>query len=156
MKQTIILIEPVQAHKAMAAAWLHIKAHLMAGTRLVLEVRDETRRTAQNGLLHSSLSDIARQVDWCGKKLSADVWKRLCTAAWLRELGESPEMVPALDGKGFDVIFERTSTLTVKQCASLCTWVHAFGDEHGVAWSPASLGRDWAGVDMETGEIHGH
>lgn len=153
MKQTITLIEPVQAHKAMAAVWTHIKAHLMAGTRLVLEVRDETRRTAQNGLLHSSLSDIARQVDWCGKKLSADVWKRLCTAAWLRELGESPEMVPALDGKGFDVIFERTSTLTVKQCASLTDWIHAFGDEHGVKWSPASLGRDWAGVDMETGEI---
>ncbi len=154
MKQTLTLVNPQQAHQAIAAAWLHIKAHLMAGTRLVLEIKDETRRTAQNNLLHSSLSDIARQVDWCGKRLSIDVWKRLCTAAWLRELGESPEMVPALDGKGFDVIFERTSQLSVKQCASLTDWVHAFGDEHGVNWSPASLGRDWAGVDMETGEIN--
>jgi hypothetical protein len=153
MKQTLTLHNPQQAHQAIAAAWLHIKAHLMAGTRLVLEVRDETRRTAQNNLLHSSFSDIAKQVEWCGKRMSINVWKRLCTAAWLRELGESPEMVPALDGKGFDVIFERTSTLTVKQCASLTDWVHAFGDEHGVNWSPASLGRDWAGVDMETGEI---
>lgn len=153
MRQTITLREPVQAHKALAEMWRHIKAHLMAGTRLVVEVKDETRRTAQNNLLHSSLSDVAKQVDWCGKRLHIDVWKRLMTAAWLRELGESPEMIPALDGKGFDVIFERTSTLTVKQCASLTDWVHAFGDEHAVKWSPASLGRDWAGVDMETGEI---
>lgn len=151
MKQTITLREPVQAHRALAELWMHIKSNLMAGTRLVLEVKDETRRTKQNNLLHSSLSDIAKQVEWHGKKLHTDVWKRLCVAAWLREEGESPEMVPSLDGKGFDVIFERTSTLSVKQCAALSNWVHAFGDEHGVRWSPASLGRDWAGVDREEG-----
>lgn len=96
---------------------------------------EPTRNADQNALLHACLTDIAKQVDWCGKRLSVDVWKRLCTAAWLREEGESPEMIPALDGKGFDVIFERTSKLSVKQCASLTTWVQAFGAEKGVQWS---------------------
>lgn len=85
-------------------------------------------------MLHSCLSDIAEQVEWHGKKLDLDVWKRLCTAAWLRELGESPELIPALDGKGFDVIFERTSKMTVKQMTSLIEWCLAFGAQNGVAF----------------------
>lgn len=102
---------------------------------MAVTISDPTRNSDQNALLHACLTDIAKQVDWCGKRLSVDVWKRLCTAAWLREEGESPEMIPALDGKGFDVIFERTSKLSVKQCASLTTWVQAFGAEKGVQWS---------------------
>jgi hypothetical protein len=80
-------------------------------------------------------NDLSRQVLWHGQKLPAGVWKRLCTAAWLREEGERPVMVPALDGIGVDVIYERTSKLSKKRMASLIDWVHAFGGEHGVSWS---------------------
>lgn len=95
----------------------------------------DVRNDEQNRLLHAALNDIARQVQWHGQKLPAGVWKRLCTAAWLREEGERPQMVPALDGIGFDIIYERTSKLSKKRMASLITWVHAFGGEHSVAWS---------------------
>jgi hypothetical protein len=44
-----------------------------------------------------------------------EVWKRLCMASWLREQGEKPLMIPALDGHGFDVVFEKTSKLSKKQ-----------------------------------------
>ena len=97
-------------------------------------VREPTRNILQNAALHAALTDIARQVKWHGKDLSVDVWKRLCTAAWLREEGESPEMVPALDGKGFDVVFERTSQMSVKQMSRLIEWVYAFGAENGVTF----------------------
>lgn len=100
----------------------------------VVTIKEPTRSSEQNRLLHAALTDVAEQVEWHGKKLSLDVWKRLCTAAWLREIGESPEMVPALDGKGFDVIFERTSTLTVPQMTSLIEWVLAFGAQNGVTF----------------------
>lgn len=103
----------------------------------MVQMSEPTRNADQNALLHAALTDVAKQVEWCGKKLSIDVWKRLTTAAWLREEGESPEMIPALDGKGFDVIFERTSKLSRKQCASLIDWIHAFGAEHRVQWSAA-------------------
>ncbi len=98
-------------------------------------IKEETRSGGQNALLHAALSDIARQHQHLGKSLSVDVWKRLCTAAWLREIGESPEMVPALDKKGFDVIFERTSQLSVKQMSSLIEWCLAFGAQNGVKFN---------------------
>jgi hypothetical protein len=99
-------------------------------------VIDEPKRTgAENRLLHAILNDLAKQATWHGQKLSLEVWKRLCMAAWLRESGEQPMLVPALDGNGFDVIFERTSKLSKKQCASLIDWIFAFGAEQGVIFS---------------------
>lgn len=100
----------------------------------VVEIREPTRSDAQNALLHAALSDIAKQVEWHGKRFDVLTWKRLCTASWLREIGESPELIPALDGKGFDVIFERTSKMTVPQMTSLIEWCLAFGAENGVAF----------------------
>lgn len=98
-------------------------------------IKDLDRSGEQNKLLHKLLSQIAAQVKWHGQSLSVDVWKRLCTAAWLRESGHSPMLVPALDGHGIDMIFEHTSKLSVSQCASLITWVEAFGSQEGVRWA---------------------
>lgn len=93
------------------------------------------RSLDQNAALHAALTDIAEQVEWHGKKLDRDVWKRLCTAAWLREHNEHPELIPALDGKGFDVIFEKTSKLTVAQMSELLEWIYAFGTQNGVKFN---------------------
>lgn len=100
-----------------------------------ITVSDADRSVEQNAMLHKLLSDIAKQVDHAGKKWNVLIWKRLCTAAWMREAGENAQLIPALDGNGFDVIYERTSQLGVKQCASLIEWVQAFGAEHQVKWS---------------------
>jgi hypothetical protein len=95
-------------------------------------IKDLDRSSDQNRALHAMLTDIANQVEHAGKKWDALIWKRLLTAAWLREVGEQPQMIPAVDGHGFDVIYERTSKLTVKQCASLLEWITAFAVEHQV------------------------
>lgn len=95
-------------------------------------IKDLDRSSDQNRALHALLSDIAGQVEHAGKKWDVLIWKRLLTAAWLREAGEQPQMIPAVDGHGFDVIYERTSKLTVKQCASLLEWITAFAVEHEV------------------------
>lgn len=95
-------------------------------------IKDLERSSDQNRALHALLSDIAAQVDHAGRKWDVLIWKRLLTAAWLREAGEQPQMIPAVDGHGFDVIYERTSKLTVKQCASLLDWITAFAVEHEV------------------------
>lgn len=105
-------------------------------------VTDEDRSAEQNAKLHAMLSDISRQVEHAGKKWNVLIWKRLCTAAWLRETGENPTLIPALDGNGFDVIYERTSKLGVRKCAELITWLQAFGDEHQVRWTQADK---WGG-----------
>lgn len=99
---------------------------------VIIQEYKSTRNKQQNALLHAVLTDISKQVKWHGQSLDVVTWKRLCTAAWLREKNEQPQLIPALDGKGFDIIFERTSKLSVKDCADLCTWCIAFGDEHNV------------------------
>ena len=98
-------------------------------------IKDMDRSGEQNKLLHARLTDIANQVEHAGKKWDVLIWKRLLTAAWLREGGERPQMIPALDGHGFDVVYERTSKLSVKQCAELLDWIEAFGGEHQVRWT---------------------
>jgi hypothetical protein len=105
-------------------------------------IKDLDRSGEQNKLLHARLADIAKQVEHAGKKWDVLIWKRLLTAAWLRESGDQPQMIPAIDGHGFDVIYERTSKLTVKQCAELLDWVEAFGGEHQVRWTAKD---NWGG-----------
>ena len=143
-RMTIQLYQPVQGHAAIAHAWSEcIKPMLVAGHRMVLEVKPQKRSNAQNRLLHAALTELSAQCDWCGQKLPMEVWKRLCMAAWMREERQSPQLVPALDGNGVDIIYERTSRLTKDECGRLMEWIEAFAAERGVV----------LGVDMETGEI---
>lgn len=137
------IINAQHAATVWVQAKLFMKALLMAGHKVSLEIIPETRSTAQNRLLHSRIGDIAKQLQWAGKKRDTDTWKRLLTAAWLRARGESVELLPAIDGHGVDVVFRRTSTLTVAECAELSDYILAWGDGEGVQWCRASLGRDW-------------
>ena len=109
---------------------------------------EDKRSIIQNAKFHAMLTDLHKQVIWHGQRLSVVKWKRMCTAAWLREEGEQPELIPALDGNGFDVIFEKTSELGVKKMARLIEWTYAFGADNGVVWSegvPAEY-KDYAGI----------
>jgi hypothetical protein len=140
-RATIRCWDPVQAHRAMTAQiWPLLKAHLMAGRRMVLTLAPETRSSEQNRLLHAALTDISQQVEWKGQKFTVEIWKRLCVAAWLREKKEQPMLIPALDGNGFDVIFERTSKLSNTQCSELLEWCFAFGADHEVKFRDRGLG----------------
>lgn len=137
---TLDLFNAQQARPLLTEAWRHVKALLMAGHRLVLEIRPATRSDAQNRLLHSRIGDVARCCEWAGARRDPDTWKRLLMAAWLRARGEGVEILPALDGHGVDVVFRHTSKLTRSECAELSEFVMAWGSEHGVTWSAASLG----------------
>lgn len=102
--------------------------------------RPPTRSLDQNALLHAVLTDISKQVEWFGQKFTPEIWKRLCMAAWLREKNEKPMLIPALDGYGVDIIFERTSKLTTAQCSDLVEWCFAFGAEKGVIFKDRVAG----------------
>lgn len=135
MRQTLVLRDPQTGHTAYTLLWPRLKAHLMAGHRLVLSVKPETRSDAANRLLHATLSDIARQVVWHGKRYDVDVWKRLLCAAWMRTKGESGEGIPAADENGVDIVFRHTSQLSRAECSELQEYLYAWGVEHGVRFS---------------------
>lgn len=114
----------------------------MAGHRLTLEVRPETRSDKQNALLHSRISDISKQLEWAGQKWDTEDFKRLLVAAWCRANKQQALIVPSLDGQGFDVLYRRTSQLSRAECVELSDYIMAWGSEREVNWSPASLGQD--------------
>ena len=127
MKLTIQCWEPVQAHKAMKSQiWPQLKAALMAGHRMVLEVKPQTRSLEQNSRLWALLTDISEQVEWYGRKLSPDDWKNVFTASLKKQ-----DVVPGLDG-GFVVLGVSTSKMTKAEMSDLQTLMEAFGVEKGV------------------------
>lgn len=129
------LYEPVQAHKALAEAWQRIKPLLLAGHRLTLEVKPRTRSVEQNALLHAMLGEIASKIEWAGAKRDTETWKRLLVASWCRARGESVELLPALDGHGVDIVFRRTSKMTVDEVSELCEFIMAWAAEREVVLS---------------------
>ncbi len=156
MRQTATLFNPQQGHAEIAhVIWPEIKALLMAGHKLTLEVRTETRTLAQNRLLWSVMHDLSEQVQWCGRRLTPKGWKE-----WLTGHLDGQELLPDMHGTGFISISRgrSTSQMTVKEMTAVIDLAHAFGAERGVKWSRTSLGRDDSpdDIDPETGELMNH
>jgi hypothetical protein len=101
----------------------------MAGHRMVVEVKQETRSLAQNARLWAMLTDISEQVDWYGQKLSPEDFKHIFTAAL-----KKTRAVPGIDG-GVVVLGQSTSKMTKAEMAELQTLMEAFGAEKGVRFS---------------------
>lgn len=126
MTHTTTLHNPQEAHQTLQRLWGWLKPRLLQGQRITLSVEEERRNTAQNALLHATLQDIASRREWAGRKWDVLTWKRLCTAAWMRARGDQVLVVPALDGHGFDVVFERTSRLSKAEMADLIDFIQAW------------------------------
>ncbi|AEC22310.1 hypothetical protein PT7_P074 (plasmid) [Pusillimonas sp. T7-7] len=133
-KQVFNLVSPLVRRNA-----AHAIANVPDGYRC--ELRPRTRTLDQNSLLWSCLNDLARQVEWPinGKqeRLSPHDWKDIMTAS----LWQENRVAMGVRG-GFVMLGRRTSTMSVRAMTELVDFIHAFGDDHGVQWSPTSLGRD--------------
>ena len=141
-RQRFTLWEPVHAHKVLTQQiWPLLKSMLMAGHRMVVEIKPETRTLAQNARLWAMLTDVAKQVDWYGRKLSAEEWKHVMTASMTKQ-----DVVPGIDG-GFVVLGKSTSKMTKGEMAELQDLIEAFGAQQGVRFTAPEY------VDPETGEI---
>jgi len=128
---SIRMTDPVQARKALdGVIWMHLKANLVAGNRMTVEVKPETRSSEQNARLWAMLTEVSEQVDWYGKKLSPSDWKHIFSAS-LRKL----DVVPNLDGTGFVALGLSTSQMTRKEMAEMQELIEAFGAEKGVRFS---------------------
>ena len=126
-KVSITLFNPVQAHRDITQTWVdYIKPFLTAGHRLTLEVKQQTRSNEQNALMWQLLTDIGKQVDWYGNKLTPEEWK-ICLSASLRK----QKVVPGIDG-GFVVLGLSTSKMTIAQMTEMIELCYAFGSQQGV------------------------
>lgn len=99
---------------------------------MVVTIKPKNRTLEQNALLHKLFTLISKNIEWAGAKRDVETWKRLLTAAWLRARGDNVELLPALDGKGVDIIWRHTSQLNVREMSELLEYVMAWATEYGV------------------------
>ena len=118
-RRLFILTNPQARHTAM-----HAVAHAPDG--YVCEVKPKTRSLEQNSRMWAMLTDISRQVEWYGKRLTPEAWKCVFSASLKKQ-----DVVPGLHGD-FVVIGESTSRMTVREMTDLIDLMSAFGAEHGV------------------------
>ena len=120
---------PQQGHQQFQAVWIAAKAMLAAGHRMVLTLKPETRSLAQNARLWAMLTDISKQVDWYGRKLSPDDWKHVFSASLKKQ-----DVVPGIDG-GYVVLGSSTSKMTKAEMSDMQELMAAFGAQHDVVFS---------------------
>lgn len=92
-----------------------------------VEFRAPRRSLDQNALMWSLLSQISKQVDWYGQKLSSEDWKDVLTASLRRT-----RVVPGIDAGTFVPLGMRTSQMTKQEIGDLLELIYAFGAERNV------------------------
>lgn len=96
----------------------------------VVEIKEKTRSLEQNSMLWALLTDVSRQVDWYGRKLSPENWKNVFSAALKKQ-----DVVPNIDGDGFVVLGQSTSKMGKKEFGDMIELIQSFGAQRGVVWS---------------------
>lgn len=122
MKRYFILSHAVARQNA-------IKAVSEVADGMVVEIKEQTRNTSQNAKLWAMLSEVSRQVDWYGRKLTPENWKHVFTASLSKQ-----DVVPGIDG-GFVVLGKSTSSMSKREFGELIELIMAFGAERGVKFS---------------------
>ena len=106
---------------------------------LQITIQEDTRSLAQNRMLWACLHDVSQQVVWYGRKMDAESWKHVFSAALKQQ-----ETVPGING-GFVVLGQSTSKMRVSEMRDLITIIHAFGAEQNVRFSDESArAAEWA------------
>lgn len=106
---------------------------------LQVTIQEDTRSLAQNRMLWACLHDVSQQVVWYGRKMDAESWKHVFSAALKQQ-----ETVPGING-GFVVLGQPTSKMRVSEMRDLITIIHAFGAEQNVRFSDESArAAEWA------------
>jgi hypothetical protein len=121
-----VLILHRQSDRDRASAWVRSAPW---GTRITFQ--EAKRSSDQNAKMWAMLTEVARQVQWHGQRLSADDWKLVFLAALKAEL----RIVPNLDGTGFVQLGRSSSDLSVSEMADLIDLIAAFGARQGVEFA---------------------
>jgi len=112
---------------AAAVGWVEdlLTRGLQAGPVVVTLGRPQ-RTLDQNRRMWAMLTDVAQQVEWHGRWLTAEDWKHVFTAAL-----HAQKAVPGLDG-GFVVCGKSTRTMNKAELSDLMELIEEFGAKHNI------------------------
>jgi hypothetical protein len=121
-----LLILASRRERERAHAWIE-----RAPMNCRVEFKEAKRSTDQNAKMWACLTDVARQLEWHGARLTADDWKLVFLSALKQEL----RMVPNIDGTGLVQLGRSSSDLSRSEMSDLIELIHEFGARHGVEFS---------------------
>lgn len=96
----------------------------------IVEVKEPTRSLEANALMWCLLTELSKQTDWHGIKLSPDEFKDLLSAGLVKS-----KVVPNIEGNGFVVLGQRTSKMSKREMSELVELIYAFGSQRGVVFA---------------------
>jgi hypothetical protein len=125
-RATIILQS--NADRQRAAAWAQKAPD---GTRI--EFKAVKRSLPQNDRMWAMLTDIARQVVWDERKLTANDWKVMfLDSLWRAGRIDGTRAVRNLDNTGYVDIGRSSADLSKEEMSDMIELMQAFGAERGV------------------------
>lgn len=96
---------------------------------------------------HAQIGDIAKQVEFFGRKLDSEAVKRMLVDAFHYDTKDEPELreawaqmgdlqfMPALNHAGVVALGFQTRVFPKKLASAFIEWLYAFGAENKVVWS---------------------
>ena len=137
MSRTFILQPMPHPSRRLCAEWA-----MQAPDGWAATFKEPRRNTDQNAKFHAICSDLAKsQLQWAGKRRTADQWKVLLVSGHATATKEGAEMVPGLEGE-FVNVRESTALMSVKRSSSLIEYALAFCAMQGLepATQPRTIG----------------
>jgi hypothetical protein len=122
-RATLILVN--DAVRERAAHWAR---KLPDGTRV--DFKGPKRTIDQNARFWAMLTDVASQVEHCGRRYAPDAWKVL----FLHAIGREVQFLPALDGTTFIPWGQSSSDLSKAEMSELMEFIASWGAERGVVF----------------------
>lgn len=119
---TIVIKSDLDRQKA--ATWA-----LKAPDGMSITFKQASRSLDQNALMWARLTEIARQVDWYGRKLTPTDWKDMFTASLRNAIS-----VPGIDPGTVVVLGLHTSDMTRAEMGLLLDLIDAFAAERGITF----------------------
>lgn len=114
----------ILSHDQARQGAMHAVAHAPNG--YCVTVSPKTRSLEANARMWAMLTELSNQVEWYGKRLTAEEWKCVMTAGL-----KKAKVVPGIDG-GFVVVGMSTSQMSGAEISELMALIEAFGAEQGV------------------------
>ncbi len=128
MTKQIFVIQPAP-HPARERALEAVRTALEGK---IIEIRDKTRTSEQNALLHALLGKIANSATFAGKRRTLEQWKLIFVSGHAIATGRPAEVVPGLEGE-FLNLRESTASMGKSRLSSLIEYVLAWCAENGIA-----------------------
>lgn len=105
----------------------------MAGHKISLTFKKQSRSDQQNKLFHAIIGDIAKQAQHAGARWDLESWKRFLVDQWAKETGRSSGRVaPSLDGERFVQLGMQTRHFNKTEASEFTEWLFAWCSENGV------------------------